>query len=88
MPIICRRVKAKPKPQHGAGMVALVCVSMLYAFGMSVALGLMISNTNDRVLQLEEESALNYAMAKVATQRLSNLCTHFKVGCTEKYRGR
>jgi hypothetical protein len=87
MPIICRRVKAKPKKSN-LGLVVLVCVALLYAFGMSVALGVMVDNTNYRVLQLETESQLNYSMAKSAMDRLGNLCTHFKVGCTEKYKGR
>jgi hypothetical protein len=67
------------------GTRVLVILGVVVFLGAVIALAMRGDNVNRRVLQLEEESALNYSMAKSAMERLGNLCTHFKDGCTKRY---
>ena len=63
-----------------------ICVIMVPILLVATIISIMRDNALDeRVLQLEQEVHLTYGMARVAQEKLNNLCTHFKTGCTEKY---
>ena len=67
------RSHTKHHSTGGTGILKLL--SLLF---LAIALFVVATVANDRLNELK-------AQADLSTQRLDNLCTHFKTGCTQKY---